>query len=136
MIGLLGDPGRCQVMLVTLPEETPVNEAAETAFHLEDRAGVQLAPIVVNGLWPHLDLPMDTARAIGATGLASPPRPTSPAWTEPPHSAGSARHLQEAQVSRLADAAAVAAAAPAVPLHHRARTSRTSRPSPTPWAPS
>ena len=44
VIGLLGDPARCQVMLVTLPEETPVNEAAETAFHLEDRAGVQLAP--------------------------------------------------------------------------------------------
>lgn len=57
VIGLLSDPTRCQVMLVTIPEETPVNEAADTAFHLEDRAGVQLAPIVVNGLWPHLDLP-------------------------------------------------------------------------------
>jgi anion-transporting ArsA/GET3 family ATPase len=57
VIGLLSDPSRCQVMLVTIPEETPVNEAADTAFQLEDRAGVQLAPIVVNGLWPHLDLP-------------------------------------------------------------------------------
>lgn len=57
VIDLLSDPTRCQVMLVTIPEETPVNEAADTAFHLEDRAGVQLAPIVVNGLWPHLDLP-------------------------------------------------------------------------------
>ena len=56
VIGLLSDPARCQVMLVTIPEETPVNEAADTAFHLEDRAGVQLAPIVVNGVWPHLDL--------------------------------------------------------------------------------
>ena len=44
VVALLGDPERCQVMLVTLPEETPVNEAADTAFHLEDRAGVQLAP--------------------------------------------------------------------------------------------
>ncbi|HEX4863042.1 MAG TPA: ArsA-related P-loop ATPase [Acidimicrobiales bacterium] len=59
VIGLLSDPARCQVMLVTIPEETPVNEAADTAFHLEDRAGVQLAPIVVNGLWPHLDLPAE-----------------------------------------------------------------------------
>lgn len=53
---LLGDARRCQVMLVTIPEETPVNEAADTAFHLEDRAGVKLAPIVVNAVWPHLDL--------------------------------------------------------------------------------
>ena len=60
VVELLSDPDRCQVMLVTLPEETPVNEAVDTAFHLEDRAGVKLAPIVVNGLWPHLDLP-DTA---------------------------------------------------------------------------
>lgn len=59
VVSLLSDPDRCQVMLVTLPEETPVNEAVDTAFHLEDRAGVKLAPIVVNGLWPHLDLPDD-----------------------------------------------------------------------------
>ncbi len=59
VIDLLGDPDRCQVMLVTVPEETPVNEAAETAFRLEDRAGVQLAPIVVNGIWADLDLPAD-----------------------------------------------------------------------------
>lgn len=58
---LLADPERCQVMLVTIPEETPVNEAADTAFHLEDRAGVKLAPIVVNGVWPHLDLDLDSA---------------------------------------------------------------------------
>ncbi len=57
VVSLLSDPDRCQVMLVTLPEETPVNEAVDTAFHLEDRAGVKLAPIVVNGLWPPLDLP-------------------------------------------------------------------------------
>jgi anion-transporting ArsA/GET3 family ATPase len=70
VIRLLGDPTRCQVMLVTLPEETPVNEAAETAFHLEDRAGVRLAPIVVNGLWPALDLPDDPAASTSAAGLS------------------------------------------------------------------
>jgi anion-transporting ArsA/GET3 family ATPase len=53
---LLQDPSRCQVLLVTLAEETPVNEVAETAFHLEDRAGVQLGPVVVNGLLPTVDL--------------------------------------------------------------------------------
>lgn len=65
VVGLLSDPDRCQVMLVTLPEETPVNEAADTAFHLEDRAGVKLAPIVVNGLWPNLDLPPAVPDSLG-----------------------------------------------------------------------
>jgi Anion-transporting ATPase len=50
VLELLEDHRRCQVMLVTIPEETPVNEAVETAFSLEDRVGVGLGPIVVNGL--------------------------------------------------------------------------------------
>lgn len=49
VVALLQDASRCQVLLVTLPEETPVNELADTAFALEDRVGVKLAPIVVNG---------------------------------------------------------------------------------------
>jgi len=52
VVELLGDPDRCQVLLVTLPEETPVNEAVESAYTLEDRVGVSLAPVVVNGLYP------------------------------------------------------------------------------------
>ncbi|MDP9404486.1 MAG: ATPase [Actinomycetota bacterium] len=52
VLELLGDPQRCQVLLVTLPEETPVNEVVETAYKLEDRVGVRLAPVVVNGLYP------------------------------------------------------------------------------------
>jgi hypothetical protein len=35
-------------MLVTLPEETPVSELIETAFAIEDRAGVALGPVIVN----------------------------------------------------------------------------------------
>ncbi len=65
VVSMLSDPDRCQVMLVTLPEETPVNEAVDTAFHLEDRAGVKLAPIVVNGVWPHLDLPESVPASLG-----------------------------------------------------------------------
>ena len=34
VLGLLTDHQRCQVMLVTLPEETPVNELVETAYSL------------------------------------------------------------------------------------------------------
>jgi anion-transporting ArsA/GET3 family ATPase len=52
VLALLADPERCQVVLVTLPEETPVNEVVETAFALEDRVGVSLGPVVVNGLYP------------------------------------------------------------------------------------
>ena len=49
---LLTDPERCSVLLVTLPEETPVNELVDTAYSLEDRVGVTLGPVVVNGLYP------------------------------------------------------------------------------------
>jgi anion-transporting ArsA/GET3 family ATPase len=52
VVSLLSDPKRCQVLLVTLPEETPVNEAVETAFKIEDRVGVSLTPLVVNGVYP------------------------------------------------------------------------------------
>jgi anion-transporting ArsA/GET3 family ATPase len=102
VVALLGDPTRCQVMLVTLPEETPVNEAADTAFHLEDRAGVQLAPIVVNGLWPHLDLPVDEGEAARAAGVAL----DAAELERLGRAAGFRRQrqqLQEEQVARLAD---------------------------------
>ncbi len=59
---MLADPDRAQVMLVTLPEETPVNETAETAEALTDRIGLTLGPLVVNGVYP--DRPLD--------GLTSP----------------------------------------------------------------
>jgi anion-transporting ArsA/GET3 family ATPase len=52
VLELLTDPARCTVVLVTLAEETPVNELVETAFALEDRVGVSLGPVVVNGLYP------------------------------------------------------------------------------------
>lgn len=48
VLAMLGDPTRCQVLLVTLPETTPVNELIETSFAIEERVGVQLGPIVVN----------------------------------------------------------------------------------------
>ncbi len=55
VLEMLGDETRCQTMLVTLPEETPVNEVIQTAFSLEDRVGVKLAPVVVNGRWPMIE---------------------------------------------------------------------------------
>ena len=50
VLEMLRDPDRMQVALVTLPETTPVNETIETAFRLEDRVGVRLAPVIVNGV--------------------------------------------------------------------------------------
>jgi anion-transporting ArsA/GET3 family ATPase len=51
VLEMLTDHERCRVILVTLPEETPVNELVDTAFSLEDRVGVGLGPVVVNGLY-------------------------------------------------------------------------------------
>ena len=66
VVQLLSDPARCQVVLVTLPEETPVNEAVDTAFAIEDRVGIRLGPIVVNGVYPELALSTETATAEAA----------------------------------------------------------------------
>lgn len=54
---LLGDPARCQVVLVTLPETTPVNELIETSYAVEERVGVKLGPVVVNQVDNATDLP-------------------------------------------------------------------------------
>lgn len=71
VLEMLTDHTRCRVMLVTLPEETPVNELVDTAFSLEDRVGVGLGPVVVNGLYDQVvgvDAdPIDAAVAAGAT---------------------------------------------------------------------
>lgn len=61
---MLTDPKRFEVIVVTIPEELPVNEAIETAFALEDRLGVALGPVVVNARYPVLDhLDEDPAEA-------------------------------------------------------------------------
>jgi len=70
VLDLLTDAARCRVMLVTVPEETPVNELVETAYSLEDQVGVALAPVVVNGVYPHLaGLAVDPERAAEEVGV-------------------------------------------------------------------
>jgi hypothetical protein len=66
VIEMLSDASRCQVMLVTLPEETPVNELIDTAFALEDRVGVKLGPIVVNSVPGDLGLDGSSAASDAA----------------------------------------------------------------------
>lgn len=71
VLELLTDPARCQVVLVTVPEETPVNEVVETAYSLEDQVGVKLGPVVVNGVYPTRDgLEAEPAAAAEAAGTS------------------------------------------------------------------
>ncbi|MFM7065092.1 MAG: ArsA-related P-loop ATPase [Actinomycetes bacterium] len=70
VLELLCDPARCRVALVTLPEETPVNEVVETAYSLEDEVGVALGPVLVNAVFPELaGLATDPEVAAAAAGV-------------------------------------------------------------------
>jgi anion-transporting ArsA/GET3 family ATPase len=51
VLDMVSDPQRCQVVLVTLPEEMPVTETAEAVETLS-KLGVAVGPIVVNGVYP------------------------------------------------------------------------------------
>ncbi len=69
VLEMLTDPARCQVVLVTLPEETPVNELVETAYSLEDEVGISLGPVVVNGVYSEIPgLGVDPRRAAETAG--------------------------------------------------------------------
>jgi anion-transporting ArsA/GET3 family ATPase len=70
VLQMLSDPARCRVLLVTVPEEMPVSETIEAAFRLEDQAGVQLGPVMVNRLEPaQPGLAMSAAEAARAAGI-------------------------------------------------------------------
>jgi anion-transporting ArsA/GET3 family ATPase len=101
VLELLCDPARCSVLLVTLPEETPVNELVDTAFSLEDRVGVSLAPVVVNGLYPTLEgIDADPVAAAEQAGTSL--RPGEAEALAAAAAFRRQRHaLQEAQVARL-----------------------------------
>lgn len=49
---MLADPARTQAVLVTLPEETPVNEVCELAADVRGDIGLRLGPLVVNSCRP------------------------------------------------------------------------------------
>lgn len=103
VLELLTDPARCSVILVTLPEETPVNELVETAFSLEDRVGVSLGPVVVNGLYepvPALLTPAGRAAEAAGTTLAEGEEEALDAAARFRHQRQS---LQQGQLQRLAE---------------------------------
>ena len=111
VVEMLSDPQRCQVVLVTTPEETPVSETVETAHLIEERAGVKLLAVVVNGRLPVLSLPpvleadrlRDLAQGLGVR--------LSPEELEALAAAGRLRlerqEVQAAQVARLSRELAV-----------------------------
>ena len=72
VVELLTDPERCQVALVTLPEEMPVNEVIEAAYQLEDKVGLTLGPVIVNACYAPLD-GLDTADGRGGSQCRGDP---------------------------------------------------------------
>jgi len=103
VLDLLEDHERCQVLLVTLPEETPVNELVETAFSLEDQVGVGLGPAVVNGLYAEYEgLDADPEAAAADAGASLRPGEAEALAK----AAAFRRHriaLQHEQLARLAE---------------------------------
>lgn len=51
---LIEDPARTRLILVTLPEELPVNEAAEMAKAADEKLKVPFELVIVNGVAPRL----------------------------------------------------------------------------------
>ena len=68
---MMRDAERVQVVLVTLPETTPVNEMIETAYALEERVHAHLGPVVVNGIDLGAMLAADAAPAGSAMRVAA-----------------------------------------------------------------
>lgn len=100
---LLSDPARCQVALVTLPEEMPVNEVIEAAYQLEDRIGVTLGPVIVNACLPYqpaLEVDPGEAAAAAAVTLSSE---QVTALAAAASFRSRRRALQEEQLARLND---------------------------------
>jgi CobQ/CobB/MinD/ParA nucleotide binding domain len=93
---LLDDPARAQVVLVTLPETTPVNEAIETAFALDDRVGVKLGAIVVNAVDG-----LDDERPPDPRTVSLAPGPDADLLTRAADFRRARRQMQDEEIARL-----------------------------------
>jgi anion-transporting ArsA/GET3 family ATPase len=102
VVALLSNPARCQVALVTLPEEMPVNEAVEAAYQLEDRVGIALAPVIVNGYYPDLAGLSTPAREAAASAGADLPDKLVTSLDRAREFRLTRRQLQREEVERLA----------------------------------
>jgi anion-transporting ArsA/GET3 family ATPase len=103
VVELLTDPERCQVALVTLPEEMPVNEVIEAAYQLEDKVGLTLGPVIVNACLPDEPwLATDPAVAADQAGVTLTPDQSAALATAARFRA-SRYALQQDQRTRLAE---------------------------------
>ncbi|MGH8998349.1 MAG: ArsA family ATPase [Acidimicrobiia bacterium] len=105
---MLADPERTRVVLVTVPEETPVNETTEAVERLTAAGGITLGPVVVNGVYPERNVPGGgdpeaTSAALEAAGVtvegAEADQLARAAWF-----LARRRELQRRQLDRLASA--------------------------------
>jgi anion-transporting ArsA/GET3 family ATPase len=102
VVELLSDPSRCQVALVTLPEEMPVNEVIESAYQLEDKVGIALGPVIINGCYlPMAGLQTPVAVAAEAAGVRLDPAAVA-ALEEARQFRLTRQELQGEQLQRLA----------------------------------
>jgi anion-transporting ArsA/GET3 family ATPase len=94
VVDLLNDPSRCRVILVTLPEEMPVSETIESAYTLEDKAGIQLGPVIVNACDP---VPQGLTQTVQEAVAAAGGTTTAGTGSDPLH----LQALEEARRFRL-----------------------------------
>jgi len=94
VLEMLEDPSRCRALLVSIPEETPINELIETAFAVEDEVGLALGPVIVNGILPTIP-DLDKAPPAGLTDVEAGDVRTAAALRR------DRNHLQTTQLKRL-----------------------------------
>ncbi len=54
IIGLITDPSRTMLNIVTLPEEMPVNETLEMCERVEELLGIPIGYIIINSVYPQV----------------------------------------------------------------------------------
>ena len=71
LVGMLQDPKRTRVHLVTLPEEMPVSETLETAEALSTRIGISAGAVFANAVYSEL-LDLSEKKAFEDIGAGKP----------------------------------------------------------------
>jgi len=100
---MLVDNTRTRVVLVTLPEETPVNETIETADALVDLQ-IEPAGVLVNGWYPYCDeVATDEVLRLAEEAGTVVPRDEATALSAASEFSGMRHRLQQAQLGRIED---------------------------------
>lgn len=101
---MLTDAQRTSVTLVTLPEETPVNETVEAAHTLVG-LGINVSGVIVNGWYPSgTPVSADTVRALASDADVVVPSDEAEALADASAFRAMRHQLQEGQMRRLRNA--------------------------------